>query len=331
MAKRIAINGFGRIGRLIFRRGFDSSELEFVAINDITTPDTLAHLLKYDSIHGRFPGDVKVNGNELIVNGKGIPVFCEREPEKLPWGKLGVEIVAECTGRFREKEQAEKHLTAGAKKVLISAPARGKSYVPTIVLGVNNEEYNPDDRVLSIGSCTTNCIAPVVKVLDDNFGIVHGFMTTVHSYTSDQRLMDLPHRDLRRGRAAAVSQIPTTTGAAKTVGIVLSHLNGKLDGVSIRVPTADGSIVDFVCEVKKETTIDEVNEAFRRAAEGSMKGILEYSTEPLVSTDIIGNPHSSIFDSLLTNVIDGKFIKLFSWYDNEWGFSCRMVDMLKKM
>ncbi|OQX88640.1 MAG: type I glyceraldehyde-3-phosphate dehydrogenase, partial [candidate division Zixibacteria bacterium 4484_93] len=234
-------------------------------------------------------------------------------------------------GRFREKEQAEKHLTAGAKKVLISAPARGKSYVPTIVLGVNNEEYNPDDRVLSIGSCTTNCIAPVVKVLDDNFGIVHGFMTTVHSYTSDQRLMDLPHRDLRRGRAAAVSQIPTTTGAAKTVGIVLSHLNGKLDGVSIRVPTADGSIVDFVCEVKKETTIDEVNEAFRRAAEGSMKGILEYSTEPLVSTDIIGNPHSSIFDSLLTNVIDGKFIKLFSWYDNEWGFSCRMVDMLKKM
>ncbi|RKZ34309.1 type I glyceraldehyde-3-phosphate dehydrogenase [bacterium] len=331
MAKRIAINGFGRIGRLIFRRGFNSSELEFVAINDITTPDTLAHLLKYDSIHGRFPGDVKVNGNELIVNGKGIPVFCEREPEKLPWGKLGVEIVAECTGRFREKEQAEKHLTAGAKKVLISAPARGKSYVPTIVLGVNNEEYNPDDRVLSIGSCTTNCIAPVVKVLDDNFGIVHGFMTTVHSYTSDQRLMDLPHRDLRRGRAAAVSQIPTTTGAAKTVGIVLSHLNGKLDGVSIRVPTADGSIVDFVCEVKKETTIDEVNEAFRRAAEGSMKGILEYSTEPLVSTDIIGNPHSSIFDSLLTNVIDGKFIKLFSWYDNEWGFSCRMVDMLKKM
>jgi len=331
MAKRIAINGFGRIGRLIFRRGLNSSELEFVAINDITTPDTLAHLLKYDSIHGRFPGDVRVNGNELIVNGKGIPVFCEREPEKLPWGKLGVEIVAECTGRFREKEQAEKHLTAGAKKVLISAPARGKSYVPTIVLGVNNEEYNPDDRVLSIGSCTTNCIAPVVKVLDDNFGIVHGFMTTVHSYTSDQRLMDLPHRDLRRGRAAAVSQIPTTTGAAKTVGIVLSHLNGKLDGVSIRVPTADGSIVDFVCEVKKETTIDEVNEAFRRAAEGSMKGILEYSTEPLVSTDIIGNPHSSIFDSLLTNVIDGKFIKLFSWYDNEWGFSCRMVDMLKKM
>ena len=331
MAKKIAINGFGRIGRLIFRRGLNSSELEFVAINDITTPDTLAHLLKYDSIHGRFPGDVKVNGNELIVNGKGIPVFCEREPEKLPWGKLGVEIVAECTGRFREKEQAEKHLTAGAKKVLISAPARGKSYVPTIVLGVNNEEYNPDDRVLSIGSCTTNCIAPVVKVLDDNFGIVHGFMTTVHSYTSDQRLMDLPHRDLRRGRAAAVSQIPTTTGAAKTVGIVLSHLNGKLDGVSIRVPTADGSIVDFVCEVKKETTIDEVNGAFRRAAEGSMKGILEYSTEPLVSTDIIGNPHSSIFDSLLTNVIDGKFIKLFSWYDNEWGFSCRMVDMLKKM
>ncbi|MCD6097455.1 type I glyceraldehyde-3-phosphate dehydrogenase [bacterium] len=331
MAKRIAINGFGRIGRLVFRRGLNFPDLEFVAINDITTPETLAHLLKYDSIHGRFPGDVKVNGNELIANGKRVPVFCEREPEKLPWERLGVEVVAECTGRFREREQAEKHLLAGAKKVLISAPARGKSHVPTIVFGVNDDEYRPDDKVLSIGSCTTNCIAPVVKVLDDNFGIVHGFMTTVHSYTSDQRLMDLPHRDLRRARAAGISQIPTTTGAAKTVGIVLSHLKGKLDGVAIRVPTADGSIVDFVCEVKKETTVEEVNEAFRRAAEGSMRGILEYSTEPLVSTDIIGNPHSSIFDSLLTNVIDGRFVKTFSWYDNEWGFSCRMVDMLKKM
>lgn len=326
----IAINGFGRIGRMVFRAAINDSNLNFVAINDLTDTKTLAHLLKHDSVHGNLSVSVTYTEDSLVVDGKPIKVFAEREPENLPWGKLGVDVVVESTGFFVKKELAEKHITAGAKKVLISAP--GKGDILTIVKGVNEHEYDKNSHhVVSNASCTTNCLAPVVKVLHDNFKIVKGFMTTVHSYTGDQKLLDAPHKDLRRARSAAVNIVPTSTGAAVAVTKVIPELKGKLDGLAMRVPTPNGSIVDFICEVEREVTVAEINALFKNVAEHHLKGVLEYSEEPLVSTDIIGNPNSSIFDSQLTNVIDGKLIKIISWYDNEWGYSNRMVDVIRML
>jgi glyceraldehyde 3-phosphate dehydrogenase len=328
MAIKVGINGFGRIGRLVFRIA-QKEGIDIVGINDITNAATLAHLLKYDSVHKKYDGEVGHDDNSLIVNGKKIPITAEFDPAKLPWSKLGADIVVESTGKFRDKEGAGKHISAGAKKVLISAPAKEPD--GTFVLGVNGGDYDKKKHdIISIGSCTTNCLAPVAKVLLDTFGIEKGFMTTIHAYTNDQRILDLPHKDLRRARAAAVSMIPTTTGAAKAVALVIPELKGKMDGCAIRVPTPDGSIVDLAVLLEKEVTIDEVNGAMKSAAEGPLKGILEYSEEPLVSIDIVGNSHSSIFDSKMT-MADGKFVKVYSWYDNEWGFSCRMIDMIKKM
>jgi glyceraldehyde 3-phosphate dehydrogenase len=325
---RVAINGFGRIGRQVFRIGFNKQDIDFVAINDLTDVETLAHLLKYDSVHGKFEGDVDIQEGNLVVNGKKIKVFAEREPEKLPWQDLNVDIVVESTGVFRTKELASKHLTAGAKKVLLSAPAKS-SGVKTIVLGVNETTYNKEeDHIVSNASCTTNCLAPMVKIINDKFGIEKGFMTTIHSYTNDQRILDLPHKDLRRARAAAMNIIPTTTGAAKAVGLVIPELNGKLDGMAIRVPTPDGSLTDLTVWVKKEVSVEDINKAFKEASEGYFKGVLEYSEEPLVSVDIIGNSHSCIFDSISSKT-HGKLVKVLGWYDNEWGYSSRMVDMLK--
>lgn len=327
MAIKVGINGFGRIGRLVFRRALDLGGFDFVGINDLTDAKTLAHLLKYDSVHGKFKGEIKVEGNDIIVNGDKIRITAEKDPANLKWKDLGADIVLESTGIFRTKEACLKHIEGGAKKVVLSVPAKG-DIDATIVLGVNDKELKGDEKVVSNASCTTNCLAPMVKVLDDTFGLVNGFMTTVHSYTNDQRLLDLPHSDLRRARSAAVSIIPTTTGAAKTVGKVIPHLKGNLDGFSLRVPTPDGSITDFVATVKKGTTAEEVNSAFKKAAEGPLKGIMEYSEEPLVSADIVGNPHSVILDSLST-MVNGNLVKVVGWYDNEWGYSCRVVDLIK--
>jgi len=329
MAVRVGINGFGRIGRNVLRAATMAKEmsLEFVAVNDITDTKTLAHLLKYDSVHGRFPGTVEAKGDALVVNGREIKVSAIKEPEKLPWKDLGVELVLESTGRFTDRDAAAKHLTAGAKKVVISAPAKGEDI--TIVMGVNHTKYDAaKHHVVSNASCTTNCLVPVVKVVMDNWGFKHGFMTTVHSYTNDQQILDLPHKDLRRARAAALSIIPTTTGAAKATGLVLPEVKGKIDGVSLRVPTPDVSIVDLTAEVEKRTTIEEVNAAFKKAAQGTLKGILEVSDEPLVSVDYIGSLYSSVVDAMSTNVIDGTLVHVSSWYDNEMGYSARCVDLL---
>ena len=326
---KVGINGFGRIGRLVLKAARETS-IEIVGVNDITDAKTLGHLLKYDSVHGRYPGEVSVDGDHLLVDGKKIPVYARRDPAELPWKDLGVDIVLECTGLFRTKEDAGKHIQAGARKVLISAPAKGHD--GTFILGVNSDQYDRAKHdVISIGSCTTNCLAPVAKVLNDTFGIEKGFMTTIHAYTADQRLQDAPHKDLRRARAAAVSMVPTTTGAAKAVAQVLPELTGKLDGCAIRVPTPDGSLVDLTVFVGRETTVDEVNEAMKKAAATDPLGrTLEYCEDPIVSIDIVGNPHGSIFDSQFTYV-KGNMVKIFSWYDNEWGFSCRMVDMMLMM
>ncbi len=329
MTVRVAINGFGRIGRNVLRAAvtLQSDAVAFVAVNDITDPKTLAHLLKYDSVHGRFPGSVAAKGDCLVVNGKEIRVTAIKEPEQLPWKDLGVELVLESTGRFTDRDAAAKHLAAGAKKVVISAPAKGEDI--TIVMGVNHDRYDPaKHHVVSNASCTTNCLVPVVKVVLDRFGFVRGFMTTVHSYTNDQPVLDLPHKDLRRARAAALSIIPTTTGAAKATSLVIPELKGKIDGISLRVPTPDVSVVDLTAEVGKRTTIEEVNAAFRDAARGALKGILEVSDEPLVSADYIGNFASGVVDALSTNVIDGTLVHVSSWYDNEMGYSARCVDLL---
>ncbi len=329
MAVKVGINGFGRIGRLVFRRALDLGDIEFVGINDLTDAKTLAHLLKYDSVHGRFNGEVKVDGDSIVVNGQPIKITAIKDPAELNWGELGADVVIESTGVFRTQEACEKHITAGAKKVILTVPAKG-DIDATVVLGVNEEVITGDEKVLSNASCTTNCLAPLVKVLNDKFGVEKGMMTTVHSYTNDQRLLDLPHSDLRRSRSAALSIIPTSTGAAKAIGKVIPELNGKLDGMSLRVPTPDGSITDLVAELKKEVTVEEVNAAMKEAAEGSMKGILEYTEDPIVSADIIGNAHSSIFDSLST-MVQGNMVKVVSWYDNEYGYSCRVVDLLLKI
>jgi len=324
----IAINGFGRIGRLVFRIGFKEKSLNFVAINDLTDAKTLADLLKYDSIHGKFDAKVEAGEGFIKVNGKKIAVLCEKDHAKLPWKKFNVDIVVESTGRFRKESELEDHIKCGAKKVLLSAPGKGGD-VKTVVRGANDKEAKRLN-ICSNASCTTNSLVPIVQVLDKEFGIESGLMTTVHAYTNDQRLLDLPHEDLRRARAAAINIIPTTTGAAKSVGDVLTHLKGKTDGISLRVPVPCGSITDFVCLVKKDVTVEKVNQAVKKASKTYLKGILEYSEEPLVSSDIIGNPHSSIFDSQLTKVI-GRLVKVFTWYDNEYGFSVRMVEMLKMM
>jgi glyceraldehyde 3-phosphate dehydrogenase len=329
MAVRVGINGFGRIGRNVLRAAVLNKQtaLEFVAVNDITDTKTLAHLLKYDSVHRRFPGSVEAKGDALVVNGRPIAVSAIKEPEKLPWKALGVELVLESTGRFTDRDAAAKHLTAGARKVVISAPAKGEDI--TIVMGVNHQKYDPaKHHVISNASCTTNCLVPVVKVVMDTWGFVHGFMTTVHSYTNDQPILDLPHKDLRRARAAALSIIPTTTGAAKATGLVIPEVQGKIDGISLRVPTSDVSIVELAAEVRKATTVAEVNAAFKQAAQGDLKGILDVSDEPLVSVDYIGSLYSSVVDAMSTNVIDGTFVHVSSWYDNEMGYSARCVDLL---
>jgi glyceraldehyde 3-phosphate dehydrogenase len=330
MAAKIGINGFGRIGRLIIRAGLKNKDLEFVAVNDVTDAKTLAHLLKYDSVHGVYPCEVKALDGAISVDGKVIKVLSERDPAKLPWKDLGVDIVIESTGLFTKKEDAIKHIQAGAKKVIISAPAKGHD--GTFVMGVNFDQYDSaKHQVISIGSCTTNCLAPVVKVLHDTFNIKRGFMTTIHAYTNDQKILDMPHKDLRRARGAALSMIPTTTGAAKAISEVIPDMKGRLDGVAVRVPTPDGSLVDLIVEVEKPTTKEEINTAIKKAADGPMKGVLEYTEDPIVSIDVVGNPHSSVFDALSTMVSGGNLIKVFSWYDNEWGFSCRMIDMMKIM
>ncbi len=325
---RVAINGFGRIGRMVLQAGIADSAIEWVAVNDLTDTKTLAHLLKYDSVHGKFPYSVDFDEKNLIVNGKTIKVFAEKDPSKLPWKELKVDVVVESTGLFHDREGASLHLKAGAKKVLISAPAKSPDI--TLVKGVNEHEYdNSAHKIISNASCTTNCLAPVAKVLHDNFKIKRGFMVTAHSYTADQRLVDAPHKDLRRARSAALSIVPTTTGAAKALGEVIPELVGKLDGFAWRVPTPDGSIINLVVEVEKPTDREKVNWLFKQVAEHHLKGIIEYSEEPLVSCDIIHNSNSAIFDALSTNVIEGTLISVSAWYDNEWGYSCRMVDMLK--
>ena len=330
MGVRVAINGFGRIGRLVFKASQLKTDMEFVAINDLTDSETLAHLLKYDSVHGRYPAPVKAEGDYIHVGDSKIKVLAERDPAALPWGDMGVDVVVESTGVFRKRAQIENHIKAGAKKVVLTVPAKDE-IDNTIVLGVNDETLKPEDLIVSNASCTTNCLAPIAKVLHDSFGIKRGLMTTIHSYTNDQRILDLPHSDLRRARAAAVSMIPTTTGAARAVGKVIPDLNGKLDGMAIRVPTSDGSLVDLVAELNRDVTVEEVNNAMKAAADGPMKGILEYCEDPIVSVDIIGNDHSSIFDSLSTTVMDGNFVKVLSWYDNEWGYSNRVVDLIRRI
>ena len=330
MAVKVGINGFGRIGRNVLRAAsmMGVKELEFVAVNDITDTKTLAHLLKYDSVHGRFGGTVEAASDGIKVDGRVIKVLAEKDPSKLPWGALGVDLVLESTGRFTDREQAAAHLTAGAKKVVISAPAKHEDI--TIVIGVNHEKYDPaKHHVISNASCTTNCLVPVVKVILDSFGFTSGFMTTVHSYTNDQQILDLPHKDLRRARAAAISIIPTTTGAAKATSLVLPEVKGKIDGVSLRVPTPDVSVVALSANVEKPTTAEAVNDAFRKAAAGALKGILEVSDEPLVSVDYIGTLQSSTVDALSTNVVAGTLVNVTSWYDNEMGYSARCVDLLR--
>jgi glyceraldehyde 3-phosphate dehydrogenase len=330
MSVRVGINGFGRIGRNVFRAARERGEnIEIVAVNDITDAPTLAYLLAYDSVFGRYPGEVKTGDGALIVDGREVKVMAERDPANLPWKDLGVDVVIESTGFFTERDQAAKHLAAGARKVIISAPAKGPDI--TVCIGVNDDGYDPDNHhIISNASCTTNCLAPLAKVLDDTFGLVHAFMTTCHAYTNDQRILDLPHSDLRRARAAALSIIPTSTGAARAIGEVLPHLKGKLDGIALRVPVPNGSVVDLTCELGRETTVEEVNAAFKAAADGPLKGILGYTTDPIVSRDVVGDSHSSLFDASLT-MVSGKTVKLISWYDNEWGYSCRLVDLCSKL
>jgi len=328
MTKRIAINGFGRIGRLTFRALLANPKVTVVAINDLTDVKTLAHLLKYDSVQGAFKGQVEVEGNDLRVNGALVKVCANRNPEELPWGEMNIDVVVESTGVFTNREGASKHITAGAKRVVISAPAKGD--IKTIVLGVNDDELTAEDDIVSNASCTTNCLAPMAKVLDDTFGIEKGYITTIHAYTADQRLQDAPHSDLRRARAAALSMIPTTTGAAAAVGLVLPQLKGKLDGMAVRVPTPTGSMTDLTAVLKKEATAEEINAAMKAAADGPMKGILQYVTDPIVSIDIAGNTHSCIFDSDLT-AANGTLVKVMSWYDNEAGYATRVADLLDRM
>ena len=328
MAKRIAINGFGRIGRLTFRNLIQMEGIEVVAINDLTDNATLAHLLKYDSVHGKFPGTVSADEHFLYVNNKKIHAIAERDPKALPWKDMQIDIVIESTGRFTDRETAGLHLSAGAKKVIISAPAKGD--IPTIVLGVNDEVIHADHNIYSNASCTTNCLAPMVKVLDDAFGVESGFMTTIHAYTADQRIQDSPHEDLRRARAAAISIVPTSTGAAKAVGLVLPHLKGKLNGNAMRVPVPDGSVTDFTATLKKPATGAEINAAFKAASETYLKGILEYCEEPIVSSDILGNPHSCIYDVDLT-MVQGNTAKIVGWYDNEAGYSARLAQLADRI
>jgi len=328
MTVNVGINGFGRIGRNFFRAAYKDPSLRIVAVNDITDAKTLAHLLKYDSVHGRFEASVEVKENAIVVNGKEVQVLACKDPADLPWGKLGVEIVIESTGMFTGRDGAGKHLAAGAKRVIISAPAKGED--GTFVMGVNEKTFDPAKHfILSNASCTTNCLAPVAKVLLDTFGIERGLMTTIHSYTNDQKILDLPHKDLRRARAAGVSMIPTTTGAAKAVSLVIPELKGRLDGMAIRVPTPNVSVVDLTAELSKSATAEEINAAMKKASEGAMKGILQYVDEPLVSIDFNHDPASSCFDALSTKVLGGKMVKVLSWYDNEWGYSCRLVDLAK--
>ncbi|GAB3538291.1 type I glyceraldehyde-3-phosphate dehydrogenase [Pontibacter brevis] len=325
---KVAINGFGRIGRLTFRALLEKDNVEVVAINDLTNTKTLAHLLKYDSVHGRFNGTVEATETGIVVNGTEIQITAEREPKNLPWGKLGVDVVLESTGRFTDDKSAGAHLEAGARKVVISAPATGN--VKTVVLGVNQDVLTDDDKIISNASCTTNCLAPMAKVLDDTFGIEKGYITTVHAYTADQNLQDAPHKDLRRARAAALSIVPTSTGAAKAVGLVLPHLQGKLDGVAMRVPIPDGSLTDLTCILKRAATKEEINAAMKKAAEGDMKGILEYTEDPIVSVDIVGNTHSCIFDAEMTSANE-TLVKVVGWYDNEAGYSNRAADLITRI
>jgi glyceraldehyde 3-phosphate dehydrogenase len=330
---KVAINGFGRIGRLVYRQSLKHNEIDIVAVNDLTDPSMLAHLLKYDSVHGVFPGDVKVDGSRIIAGEDSFEVLSQRDPLQLPWKEMGVDIVVESTGFFRTREKAAFHIQAGAKKVIISAPAKGKPGADlTVVFGVNSDLYDPEmHQVVSTASCTTNCLAPVAKVLNDSFGIESGVMTTIHAYTNDQRILDLPHSDMRRARSAAINVIPTTTGAAVAASLVIPELEGKLDGMAVRVPVPDGSLVDLVCNLNTDATVEAVNKAMKTASETFMKGVLQYTDEPLVSTDIVGNPHSSIFDSGITKMIGPRMLKVLSWYDNELGYSSRMVDMLLLM
>lgn len=330
MSVKVAINGFGRIGRLVFRVIQNDPNVEVVAINDLTDAKTLAHLLKYDSVHGRYPGKVSFEGDTLIAGDAKVKVLAIKDPSTLPWGDYNVDIVVESTGVFRKKAQIENHIKAGAKKVVLTVPAKDE-IDNTIVLGVNDDALKASDKIVSNASCTTNCLGPIAKVLNDSFGIKRGLMTTIHGYTNDQVILDLPHSDLRRARAAAENIIPTTTGAARAVGKVIPALNGKLDGGAMRVPVSDGSLVDLVVELNKDVTVDEINAAMKKAADGPMKGILEYTEDPIVSSDIIDNPHSSIFDALSTTVMGGNFVKVMSWYDNEWGYSNRVVDLIKKI
>lgn len=325
---RVAINGFGRIGRLAYRVMSQRNDIEVVAINDLTDNKTLAHLLKYDSVHGKFNGSVSYSDTEIIVNGKSIAGLAEKDPAKLPWKDMNIDVVLESTGRFTDKEKAGLHIQAGAKKVVISAPATGE--MKTIVMGVNDNSLDGSETILSNASCTTNCLAPMVKIIDELCGIENGFMTTIHAYTADQNLQDAPHKDLRRARAAAYSIVPTSTGAAKAVGLVMPHLQGKLNGNAMRVPIPDGSVTDFTCNVRNAKTKDEINAAFKAAAESSLKGVLEYTNDPIVSIDIVGNAHSCIFDSDLTMVI-GNTVKVVGWYDNEAGYSNRIVDLIAKI
>jgi len=324
---KVAINGFGRIGRLVYRVIHErkNPDIEVVAINDLTDTKTLSNLFKYDSVHGKFKGEVSYTSESLIIDGKEIKVLAQPDPSQLPWKDLGVDIVIESTGLFRTREKAELHLKAGAKKVIITAPAKGEDV--TIVIGCNEDSLKPEHTIISCASCTTNSIAPVIKVLHEHFGIQWGFLTTVHAYTNDQRVLDLPHKDLRRARAAAINTIPTTTGAAKAVALVVPELKGKLDGVALRVPVPDGSITDFVALVEKETSVEEINSVMKEATEGKLKGIIAYNEDPIVSSDIVGTPYSGIFDATLTNV-KGNLVKVFSWYDNEYGYSNRLLDVL---
>lgn len=328
MVVRVAINGFGRIGRQVFQAGMGEPDIEWVAVNDITDPRTLAYLLKYDSVQGRSKASIGATSDSLIVNGKVIKVLALKDPAQLPWEELGIDVVVESTGLFTARENAAKHLQAGAKKVLISAPAKNPDI--TLVKGVNEHEYDKKvHHIISNASCTTNCIAPMIKVLHDNFGVVRGYMTTVHAYTADQRLVDAPHKDLRRGRSAAINTVITTTGAAAMVGEVIPELKGKLDGIAIRVPVPDGSVANVVAEVRKPTTVEHLNWLFKQVSQYHLKGVIEYTEDPIVSSDIIHNPASCIFDGLSTQVIDGTLVIVTGWYDNEWGYSCRMIDVLK--
>ena len=327
MAIKVGINGFGRIGRMVFKIMLEKGGFEVTTINDLTDAKTLAHLLKYDSTHGRFNGEVKAKDKSIVVNGKEIEILSVKDPSQLPWGKEGAEVIVESTGVFREREKIALHLKAGAKKVILTVPAKDE-IDNMIVLGVNEEALRPSDKIVSNASCTTNCLAPMVKVLEDSFGVERGLMTTIHAYTTDQRILDLPHKDLRRARAAAENTIPTTTGAAKAVGKIIPQLKGKINGMAVRVPVKCGSLTDFVAVLKKKVTVEDINSAFKEVAAGSLKGILEYTEDPIVSTDIIGNPHSCIFDSQATMVITDNLVKAVGWYDNEWGYSSRVVDLI---